>query len=56
VIFIDEDLAMAATIKAKLPNTHYYICFFHMNQNFIKQLKGKFHDEFTFCQQLFIKT
>ncbi|CAB4393698.1 unnamed protein product [Rhizophagus irregularis] len=56
VIFTDGDLAMAAAIIAKLPNTHHCICLFHMNQNFIKQLKGKLHDEFTSCHQLFIKT
>ncbi|PKK63074.1 hypothetical protein RhiirC2_647683, partial [Rhizophagus irregularis] len=39
-----------------LPDTHHCICLFHMNQNFIKQLKGKLHDEFTSCHQLFIKT
>ncbi|GBC03827.1 hypothetical protein RclHR1_05350001 [Rhizophagus clarus] len=36
VIFTDGDLAMAAAIKAKLPNTHHCICLFHINQNFIK--------------------
>ncbi|CAB4476851.1 unnamed protein product [Rhizophagus irregularis] len=50
------DLAIAAAIKAKLPDTHHCICLFHMNQNFIKQLKGKLHDEFTSYHQLFIKT
>ena len=49
VIFTDRDLAIAAAIKAKLPNTHYCICLFHINQNFIKQLKGKLWDEFTSC-------
>ncbi len=56
VIFTDGDLAMAAAIKAKFPNIHHCICLFHINQNFIKQLKGKLRDEFTSCHQLFIKT
>ncbi|EXX57767.1 hypothetical protein RirG_204050 [Rhizophagus irregularis DAOM 197198w] len=41
VIFTDRDLAMAAAIKAKMPDTHHCICVFHINQNFIKNLKGK---------------
>jgi hypothetical protein len=53
---MDGDLAMAAAIKAKLPYIHHCICLFHINQNFIKQLKGKLQDEFTSCHQLFIKT
>ena len=56
VIFTDGDLAMAAAIKAKLPDTHHCICLFHVNQNFIKQLKGKLRNEFTTCHQLFMKT
>src|SRR3989337_2683173 len=56
VIFTDGDLAMAAAIKAKFPNTHHCICLFHINQNFIKQLKGKLRDEFNSCHQLFIRT
>src|SRR6266480_880940 len=56
VIFTDGDLAMAAAIKAKLPDTHHCVCIFHINQNFIKQLKGKLQKEFTSCHQLFMKT
>ena len=46
---------MAAAIKAIFPNTHHCICLFHINQNFIKQLKGKFQKEFTSCHKLFLK-
>src|SRR5207248_2825934 len=56
VLFTDGDLAMAAAIKAQLPDTYHCICLFHMNQNFIKQLKGKLQDEFIACHQLFMKT
>jgi len=41
VIFTDGDLAMAAAIRAKMPDTYHCICVFHINQNFIKNLKGK---------------
>ena len=36
-----------AAIKAKMPDTHYCICLFHINQNFIKQLKGKLGSSFS---------
>jgi transposase-like protein len=46
VLYSDADPALISAVKMNYPETHHFLCIFHIDLNLRKKLKGKLCDQF----------